>query len=480
MKRYIYTVLLYFILVQFSYSKEVLMDKPIDLTPKESCSIESYCKKYINDIEIEKFIRQEFQKEFIVVSLDKCIDIALNNNYKIDISNHVYKASKYNLENKYASFLPRFYSKSYITKYDGQFLVGNAMIDELNETVVSINLTVDHLLFEGGKQIFEMKASKNIKKSKYHNLNFQKVSTIYQTSKLYYELLLAKLRIEIYLRNLIECNAQLTLSENQKNAGFGTNFDIIRSKNESTSAKIALIQALNNFRISQTKLCNVMGIELDTYIIPYEKDVKMLEIFDNSISDYEKFSLAIKNREDLKEFKELINFEKNTKNIIKTEFFPKPHVLFIEQLQGTFNHDLKNNYVLSFYFDWFFGENTIIGTTTKLKEQTEKIRAKILELQNKLREIQEQIISSTSKVQFTKREVALAKDNLNYAQESVKLAMIRFNYGKGTYLDIITAQTQVTLARLNYVTSIINYNLAQLEISYSCGVLCKKVVFDNY
>ena len=43
-------------------------------------------------------------------------------------------------------------------------------------------------------------------------------------------MLLAKINIEIYLRNLIERNAQLRLAENLEESGFGTQFDVIRSK----------------------------------------------------------------------------------------------------------------------------------------------------------------------------------------------------------------------------------------------------------
>ena len=69
---------------------------------------------------------------------------------------------------------------------------------------------------------------------------------------------------------------------------------------------------------------------------------------------------------------------------------------------------------------------------------------------------------------------------MEFSLESVKLAMLRFNYGKGILLDVIQAQSEATLSRVEYVSSVIKYNVSQAELLFNCGVIDEKVIIENY
>jgi hypothetical protein len=58
-------------------AKEMFFDSPIDLIHKKECSLDEFCKEFIDDIDIEKFIKKEIEADYVVVSLDECIDVAL-------------------------------------------------------------------------------------------------------------------------------------------------------------------------------------------------------------------------------------------------------------------------------------------------------------------------------------------------------------------------------------------------------------------
>ena len=462
------------------FGAEKLFETPIDLSFKTDCNLNEFCDRFIDDIDIEKFIRQELKNNYVVVSLDECISVALQNNFNIAIKYHTFKSSKYEYQNALSKFLPVLSTTSYIADYSGQILVGGVLRDSFHETAISVNITAEHKLTEGGKQIFQAKAAKCLEKARKHDFNFTRSETIYLVSRYYYEMLLAKLNIEIYLRNLIERNVQLTLAKKLEKSGFGTKFDVIRSENESAQAKVNLLEALNKFRLSQSRLANIMGIDVDSALMPFEDDIKPLHLADDKLSIEDFFSLALENREDLKSYNDLIAYEKQIKKVYMTDFVPKPLLNFQEQFQGTISSSVRPKYIAAAFITWQPGENTIWGTVTKLKAQKEKIQVRTLEFQNKLREIEQILLDAISVSDFSKKEMFVTKQRVDYSKESIKLAMLRFNNGKGILLDIIQAQSEATQARIEYVATIAKYNIAQLQILYNCGTITEDGVINNY
>jgi len=456
-----------------------LYDAEISLV-KNACKNNDFSSKTLDNIDIEKFIKNEIQNDYVYVSLDECLDVAFKNNFDIEINNHDYKYYNYDYQNALTKFLPILSFNSYITDYHGQILIGEVLSDNLHETAISASFEARHDLTEGGKQIFEAKAKKYYAKSRKHNYNYTKTQVLYLTVKYYYEMLLAKINIEIYLRNLIERNAQLKVATNLKTVGFGTQFDVIRSKTESAQAKINLLRALNSFRKSQAQLANIMGIKLDTALMPFERTVEEFHLVDNTKEVQYFFDLALKNREDLKNYKDLIKYNKQIKNVYMTDFFPKPYITYHQEFQGTIDHSVRPNYQLGAYIDWIPGENSAMGTITKLKMQKEKIKLSVLNFKNKLRNIEQEIINAYSSAYFNKKEIETAKNRVDYALESIQLAMYRFNNGQGILLDVIQAQSELTLARVEYVKSIINYNISQTELLYTSGTITKEILIENY
>lgn len=468
------------ILTNSVFCEDKLYDFPIELIESKNCTLDEFCKKFINDIDVEKFIKQEIKNDYVIVSLDECLDIALKNNFDIAISEKDYFSSKYEFQSSLSKFLPILNTTSYIADYSGQILVGGVLRDRFHETAISVNITAEHDLTQGGKTIFEAKAKKYFSKSRKHQLNFTKSQVVFYTVKYYYEMLLAKINIEIYLRNLLERNAQLKLAQNLYNSGFGTKFDVIRAKNFSSQASAKLYQSLNEFRLSQSKLANLIGIDVNTALMPFEDDIKTLNLVDDNQDVEYFFKLALDNREDLKSYKDLICYEKQLKNVLITDFVPKPLINFQQQFQGTINANINPNYILTGLISWQPGENLIFGTITKIKAQNEKIKLRKLEFENNLRNIKQVIIDAKSVSEFNKKQMEINKKRTDYSMQGVKLAMLRFNFGKGILLDVIEAQSEATASRVEYVSSIIKYNISQAELLFNSGTLSANDIMNNY
>ena len=450
-----------------SLANEILFQSPINLNiEKKNCPFEEFCELYLKDKDVEEFIKKEIKADYVVVSLDECLDVALKNNFDIQINEKTYFSSKYLYQNALSKFLPVLATTSYLAEYSGQILVGGVLRDNFKETALSVNITLKHVLTDGGRQIFEAKAKKYFLKSAKHNLNFSKTKILYLTSKYYYELLCSKIHIQVYLKNFIDRRAQFQLSEKFYNSQRATEFDVIRCQFEMADAKIKLINTLTSFRNSQVKLANVMGIDVKTSLMPFEDSIKPINLFDDSLDIEVLKKIAIENREDLMAYKNLIYQEQEQKKLYMSEFLPHPSIHYQQQFQGTLKASVRPNYILTAYLTWNLGENMLVGTVTKMKAKNEEIKRKKIEYENLAREIESKLIEVKYSSIFNKKGILSAQDKVGYSAKSSKLAVERFNHSKGILLDVIDAQNDLTDARIQLTDSILNYNLSQLGLIY--------------
>ncbi len=443
-------------------------------------SFSEYYKNTNREIKLEYAIVDFLEQKQTPVSLDECLDVALSNNFGIKSKFETYKSAEYGYKNSLTKFLPELSYSWYSIYYNGQVLVGSALVDRFNETALSSIMLVRHNLFEGGKQIFEAKVAKYNKYEQKEKLQFSKEETLKYTAIYYWQLLQAKINIEIHIKNLYERIAQLKLTENLESAGLGTKFDVIRQENEVASAKRSLVEAMNEFRLRQAKLANMMGIEVETTLYPIEKEVTTNKLVDENITIEELYNVASENRKDIKAIKNKILAMKNERRTIYTEFSPKPRVFYQFQNQGTAKAGLGVANVLGLYVDWNLGTNLGAGTITRAKAKTHEINSTEYDLIIKLRNIKEELLDSYYNSKLLLKRIELTSEQVGYATESVKLAEMRLDAGTGILIDVIQAQSQKTVARIEYLQAVIDYNINQVELLFDEGIIDIDKIVENY
>ena len=89
-------------------------------------------------------------------------------------------------------------------------------------------------------------------------------------------------------------------------AGLGTKFDVIRSKTELAQAKQNLLDALQEFRLSQARLANIMGIEITSSLMPVELEAQEYMLIDKEKTIEDLYNTACLSREDVKKIRSQI------------------------------------------------------------------------------------------------------------------------------------------------------------------------------
>ena len=476
MKNGLIVTILFFIFFQTPVNSEAYdyLDKNYEQ------DLKVHCENCSEEIELEEEIARFLEQKQIPVSLDECLDIALQNNFDIKARYETYKSAEYIHKNALAKFLPDVGYSFYSIYYRGQVLVGTALIDQFDELALSSLFVAKHDITQGGRQIFEAKVRKFEKYQRKEDLNFTKEEVLKNTAIYYWQLLENKINIEIHIKNLHERIAQLKLTENLEMAGMGTKFDVIRQKNEVANAKRTLINSVNNYKLMQAKLSNVMGIEIQTCLFPVEEEVETLNLVDKNITVDELFKVAENNRKDIKALKDKVMAMKNERRVIYTDFVPKPRVDAQFVQEGTNKIGLGRAVVVGGYVDFMLGENMGVGTITKAKAKTHEINSFSLEITNKLRGIKEDLLNSYYNSKLLLKQIDITKQQVEYATQTVELAEMRLDAGQGILLDVIQAQTFKTNARIEYLQSVIEYNINQVELLFNEGIIDIDKIVNGY
>ena len=434
----------------------------------------------LEDINIEDEVKSYLGEDSTYINLKECLEIALLYNFYLKSANFDYIRSSWEYKNSLTNFLPDLSVSNYSVYYSGQVLVGAALLENFNELALSVYVRGTHQLTKGGEQIFEARMKKNLKFAQRHNLEYTRSEVLLYTAQYYYELLRAKLNIEIYQKNYKERCVQLLQTENLMQAGLGTKFDVIRSKTELAQAKQNLLDALQEFRLSQARLANIMGVEITLSLMPVELEAQEYMLIDKEKTIEDLYNTACLSREDVKKIRSQIQALKEEKRMIYTQFVPRPRIIAQEQWQGTAKVGMGPAIVLGVYADWNLGQNMGAGTITQAKAKQAQIDKTIIDLEQSLRDIKESILKDYYESKISQDRIAISKEQVQYATQSVKLAELRLDAGEGILIDVIQAQTFKTKTRVELVNSIIRYNIAQVQMLFDSGIISKNEILKNY
>ena len=434
----------------------------------------------LKDVNIEEEVKKYLGESSTYVNLKECLEIALLYNFYLKGAKYDYEKAGWEYKNALTNFLPDFSVSNYSVFYSGQVLVGAALLDNFNELALSVYLRGTHYLTKGGEQIFEAREKKYLKFAQRHNLEYTRNEVLLYCAKYYYELLRTKLDIEIYQKNYRERCAQLLQTQNLKEAGLGTEFDVIRSKTELAQAKQNLLNALEEFRYAQARLANIMGVEITSSLMPVEMEAQQYTLVEENKTIDNLYDIACYAREDIKKIRSRIRALKEEKKMIYTQFVPRPRIIAQEQWQGTAKVGVGPAIVLGVYADWNLGQNMGAGTITQAKAKQAEIEKTIVDLEQSLRDIKESILKDYYESKISKDRIKISQEQVEYATQSVKLAELRLDAGEGILIDVIQAQTFKTRTRVELVNSIIRYNIAQVQMLFDSGTISKSEILKNY
>jgi len=420
-------------------------------------------------------------QELPLLTLDECIQKGLKNDPNLVQSEENLKKAKNGVWSSYGNFLPYItldlgYNKSsrstqydFIEVYDPE---GDSTYvkDLYTDRYYGTSFRISQNLFSGLSRYFGLKASKYAEKSSQKWYDNQFLETIYNLKVSYFNVLRTMKLADVQKKALERSDEQLRITETRYELGSAALSDVLKARVSNGEAKLNLIQAENNYRISMARLNQLIGEDVgrqyrvDTTVSVREVDYTL----DNSIDH------ALEHNPQLQGYKYSLDSYKSNVRSAWGGYLP----------DLDFGYTLNYNQPESFEFGDMFKENrrSEYSLTLSLnlfdrfltRNQVSNARADLntakFNYHNYLNGLKLAVTESYLNLEKAQLSLEVARDKLASAQEDYKLAQEKYSLGAATILDLLDAEVSLKTAEADVIDSEHSLNLAVADLEKTLGI----------
>ncbi|MBI5799322.1 MAG: TolC family protein [Verrucomicrobia bacterium] len=269
------------------------------------------------------------------------------------------------------------------------------------------------------------------------------------------------------------------LQDNQRRFEAGTvpRFNVLRAEVELANSRPRLIRARNALRIAKNNLANLLGYDVPRSIV----DDIPLQLSGKLEADHSEIQLPVALAKALEQRTELAALRKaerlRKEAIVTAEAARKPSAQVFAGVgshSSRFTQHLTKD-VSGWDVGWQASWNIFDGWLVKGKvaEATALHRKSQEELDDIARRIELDVRIAHSHFIEAKEVLESQKKVQEQAEEALRLANARTEAGTGTQLDVLNAQTALTIARSTQIEALHAYSVARARLERAMGVTLK-------
>ena len=326
---------------------------------------------------------------------------------------------------------------------------------------ISANLTFSYDIYDGGFRGANIRSAAKTLRSSQLNLEALTEQAVYETARDYYSLQNNDSLVEIQAAAVTDANQTLKDARLLNEAGTGTKFDVF-------SAEVALAQAIQALTSAQEDR-NIARRQLaETLSIAHNSDIATadpIEVIDTwKLSLPESIVLAFKNRAELEQFLLQRDISAEQRTVALSAARPTISAAASYGIDDDFedSYDASDPYTVGLSLQWrLFDGGAAKAGTRQAEKDIEIAETQFANQRNQIRFAVEQAYFG---LESNLKNMTTATQEVDLAEESLRLARMRFNAGVGTQTEVIDAQTDLTTARGNLLTSIIDYNQSFISL----------------
>ncbi|MEL6930128.1 MAG: TolC family protein [Cyanobacteria bacterium J06600_6] len=332
---------------------------------------------------------------------------------------------------------------------------------DLSSAEVSANVTLNYDIYDGGLRGANIRSTAKTLDSSRLNLEVLTEQAIYETARDYYSLQNNDALVEIQGAAVTDANQTLKDAKLQEQAGLGTKFDVF-------SAEVALAQAIQALTSAQEER-NIARRQLaETISVAHDSDLATadaIEVIDTwKLSLPESIIRAFENRAELKQFVLQRDIGAEQRKIASSAVKPTISAFASYGIDDDFedSYDVSDPYSVGLSLQWrLFDGGAAKAGARQAEKDIEIAETQFANQRNLIRFAVEQAYFG---LESNLKNMSTATQEMDLAEESLRLARMRFNAGVGTQTEVIDAQTDLTTARGNLLSSIIDYNQSYVDL----------------
>lgn len=337
----------------------------------------------------------------------------------------------------------------------------------------SSNVQVVQSIYEGGRLLSALRSANLISQQAMMDFQSTLADVLLQVRITYDDALYAAKQIEVRTASVKLLSEQLDLTKKRAEAGVTTDFEVLRAEVELANAQPPLITARNDYAIAKQKLIQLMGFDLPNTASDDPPLALSSELaakpYQGELS--EAVSKALSKRPELAALEKELALSKEKLISAKAGYKPSVQVFTGYDLVNKAQSRNAGDYVSG----WNVGGQVSVpifdGFLTKGRVQEARaLYGKTGEaLADTKRQVALEVRTAWSSLRQAKAVLVSQEKNIETAAESLRLAGIRYEAGTGTQIDVLSAQTALTDARVSYVQALRVYSVSRARLERAVG-----------
>lgn len=439
------------------------------------------------------------------LELQDCIDLAIKNSPKINMSKNYALAAKSRIGQAKSDYFPTLGAG---TGYYGQVQKqGNV---SGNDHYYSANTSLNQMIYNFGKTNARINMQKFSEIAAKHDIEDAIVQAVYDVKSAYYGVLSAQANRDIQRANVQINERQYLRTKAYFEEGTKSRIDLVNAEVYLSDAKIQLVQAENNLKTAMVKLNNAMYVayapeysikNTETFNFSTEQFTPISLISDNPDEKYDTvkydgegpiFTTSVQ-KSDLLSNYQFTSYPYSLEEAIKRANDQRPDLLSFAATYAAMEESLKyvkreyypsingkvgythrnTNYFvsngMSFSASLDFPTVNIMNTVSKIEEARAQLDAALdnvnLSKQNIYFEVQNAYIN----MQQIEKRIPLLEVKVRQTLENFELADGRYAVGVGDFIQLQDAKQNYNNAQQSYVQAVFDYNIARASLEKAMG-----------
>ena len=405
-------------------------------------------------------------QEKLVLTLDQAIEIALSDNPTIQVAEQTVQLKKISDKETVMGLLPEAsLSGAYTRTIKKQTMVMNGMKFQVGiPNQYQGGLTVSLPIF--APTLYKsMKLTKTDVALAVEQARSSKIDLVNQVTKAFYQTLLAQDSYAVLEKSFAQSQENFRIVNAKFEQGNVSEYDKISAEVQMRNLQPSVISARNAVELSKLQLLVLMNIEPETEIE-----------LQGSLNDYEEHVFAgvmTADTNSLKDNSSLMQMDMNVKMLQQTLSLNKQNFAPMVALQFNYMYTCMANDFKFKEYEWNPYSNVSLSVSVPLFKYSnfsalKKTNLQISQLmQNRdytARQLAMQQQSYLNSMTASAEQVSSNKEAIVQAQKGRDIAEKLYEVGRGTVLELNSAEVALTQAKLTYTQSIYDYLSAKADL----------------
>ena len=403
-------------------------------------------------------------------SLETCVQYALKHQPLLQQSAIDEQTTEYSIKSKLADWYPQInldYNMQHNFQLPTSYFNGNYVTQGISNTSAA-QFSVTQAIFNKDV-LLARRSAIDVRKQFKENTESDKISVAVSVSKAFYNVLLSQKQIELLNDDINRLQTSFKNAYFQYQGGIVDKIDYKRATISLNNAKAQLKSQQELLKSKIAFLKNAMGYAAEnSFELQYDTTAMANEVVIDTLQ-----ALNYSNRIEYQQLETVKRLQEDNLQYYKWNYLPAVSAFgnynfnFLNNDFGKlYNQDFPNSFMgLKLSFPIFQG-NKRVYQTKSAELAIKRVDWEFIQLRNA---ISTQYIQALTNYKSNLNDYYTLKENLALATDVYNTIQLQYKAGVKTYLEVITSETDLRSAQVNYTNALYNVLATKIDVQQALG-----------